>query len=872
MPTLEDVDAPVAPSTDQQGIGEAENFANTQGANTQGDSGGVEETSDKLESAIGGAPARLGKAIGGTGIAGKIKNAKRIKRILMVGGPIIGVIAAVAPILFFLMLFQSVHIKHLFIDYEFAKFNRAFTRSLDKAVREAKANGKTADIPADADPMTQLEGVSADKINELKGNSSALTEEADKARTLMQADVGPDSPGATVDTEFSIDRSVAPEDPKLSADDAEKARTKQINTDTEGQNSSVDPPEPVKDAVEKAKEDGAAGKSVEEIKANAAKNVGSKLSGLSGKASAVLFIATFGCIAQDIFVSSVKLFSKIKLAALARFAATIAKQADCQQVGACGLDNAGAVSKLFNSGGQSYTQSAGYQRASGKPVTAAGTANDLDPAMTPTNNGSGLTDQIIHVASVVSDYTGAPCKVILTPAFQVLATGVLVIAQVVLYVSGAVDFGLSDIVAAAAGGAATIVATKVGKALAADAVLHYSGLVFHGPFTPIQAGNMMDAGSKALANATFISAGGRKLSAAENQQLAQDIYHDQVVNARKQGLAYQLFSPENPYSVASLAVDQVPFTVGTAVSKFNTALATCFNPARFITSLARIGFSSPAYAAATAESNTYGQPDIGLPDSVIDKWTIADNTNWVKINILPYPDVKSKYDKCISTEYSDRVTSGDTSYCDDPNDVTAQHYAAYKLAQLSTHSLVYLNNTASHSNNNSNNGGGGGGQASSCGNAQDCAQKLLQDTHVTYSTQFGDVRGDVQSTANDIPITACSPATELSPTMMAVVLQASTKYDIDISTFITGHHCSAGKYAHASGRAFDVDRINGKAAFSDINLTVEFVKYIATIVPDGAGIGQSTCQGIKDISFPSTVVPREDACTHIHVDMGDKAP
>jgi hypothetical protein len=288
--------------------------------------------------------------------------------------------------------------------------------------------------------------------------------------------------------------------------------------------------------------------------------------------------------------------------------------------------------------------------------------------------------------------------------------------------------------------------------------------------------------------------------------------------------------------------------------------------------LPMFGFTQPAYAAAGVESNTYGIPDIGIPDSVIDKWTIEYNTTWVKNNILSSTDTKAKYDKCFDTPMADRLTTPDLDYCNDPNDLTLQHYMAYKIEQAATHALVYLNNSASNDGstiptNPPTNGGGG---ATSCGTAQQCAQKILASNRISYDP---DAKADMQATANGTPISACGLNGPLNATMLSVLLTASQKYELKITVFDSGHHC--GTTLHAVGKAFDVDSINNIDSDMLANPSVkpldqQFAQYVATLLPNGGGIGQKECMG--DLGFPSTINYFDDVCNHVHVDIGSKAP
>jgi len=640
-----------------------------------------------------------GAMIKGAAKSGVKKAAKKtlkraiFKYIFGFGIPTLGIIG----ILFFLLLFKSVHIRNIYIDYEFAKFDRAFSRRLQKAAKEAQAKGTpTTEVAADATPEEQLKGANKDAIDQIKNDPAAMEKEAKAGTDFEQTKAGV---GGETDLEFGIKRSVAPEDET----DPRKAQTAvetEIKDEIRGPKGTTGDPGPLKNAVDEANKQADAGATPEEIRAGAIKNVGSLLSGVTGKAAAALFIATMGCIARDIYVTSVDLFSQIKLSALARTAASIAKHADCHREvdNHCGLASEAAVSQMFDSATESFINTAGYQRATNQPVSYAKSNRDLDPAMEPVNHGTGLAGELMGIINSVNSVANFPglgsvCTIVLTPAFQITATISLVLAQVALAISGVADFGLSDVVLAAVTTAAQILATKAGTALAVDAVLHYSGLIFRGPFTPTQIGNMMDAGSKVMSSDACMRSGCHQLTPAQNQQLSDSIHHDQVEYAQRQGIAYRLFSPENPNSVLGLVADRVPSHVGSAVTMVQTAIINNAVPGRWLKMLGQLAAASPTTAyAATAEYQTYNLPDWGVPDSEADKYGVIENSRWVEANIDAA--TKTKFEDCFNTPMNKMLTKPgltDLAFC---NDITEPitRYRIFKLDQRASHALVVLNN------------------------------------------------------------------------------------------------------------------------------------------------------------------------------------
>jgi len=605
-------------------------------------------------------------------------------------------------ILFLLLLFQSVHIKHIFIDYEFAKFNRAFSRRLEKAASRAKAISKgsaATTVDAAADPEEQLKGANEEEMKKLADNPDALADEVELAEKFEQSSEGPTQ--ETLTDAGVGDRYVDPVDElKASTDAGGAAPEKPVDealkkvTDTiEGKPAPIDAvPDVLKESVKEAQDAAAAGKTPAEIRDISLKGFAKISSGFVGKATGPLIILTFGCIARDIYVSSQKLFAKIKLDALMRVAATTAKVADCRQEGKCGTAYEAALDSMYSTATESFTNTAGYQRATSQPVTQAGTDHDLQPAMEPVNpGGTGVMGELMNILNKVANIPGfgETCSVVLNPWFQGIATVGIIATQVIAAITGVADFGLSDVVVAAVATGASILATKIGTSLAIDAVLQYSGLLFRGPFTPTQMGNMTDAGAKAIGSDTCRRSGCHQLSAAENTQLTEAIRHDQIEYAHKQGIAYELFSQENPLSVAGLVADQIPVHPASMLTKMNTAVASILTPSRFMQFFATLVTSRPYATALAVESRTYNLPDYGIPDQQTGQYDTIENSRWVKTHVDEA--TKTKLEACSTVPYSDILTSHDYDYCNENSEMNIR-YGVFKMDQRATHALVVLNN------------------------------------------------------------------------------------------------------------------------------------------------------------------------------------
>ncbi len=390
-------------------------------------------------------------------LKGKLMSSSKTKWI--VGGTLgLGGLAGIAAILFFLILFKNVHIKTLFLDYEFAKYNRAFRNRLEQSITDPEASpsgtAESTVSPTDT-PEAAIKDMDPAKVKEIKADSSALKE------TVAQVEAFDASTGGTmgaVDGELGIETSLPDEGGKSSEEavkDTEKALKEEVGkgeTAKKAPNAAVD--EAVKDAG-KALEEGAA----PEAAAKAAS--GGFVRGMNSffsKATGPFLFATVGCIARDIYITGYKAVVGMKFSGLARSAAFVNKTADCQKQGKCSMDQIGTVAKKFDNGKESATQSAGYARATNQPVTSA--TPDLDPNLRPTPRLAGSTgnpdiDQALAIADGINSISNLPligdvCGIVLKPATQIAFAGLNIGAVVLGLVTDTVDFGASTAVQAGA--------------------------------------------------------------------------------------------------------------------------------------------------------------------------------------------------------------------------------------------------------------------------------------------------------------------------------------------------------------------------------------------------------------------------------------
>lgn len=634
------------------------------------------------------------------------------KKAFFIGGAGLGGLIGIGTIIFFLLLFKNIHIKNLFMDYEFAKFNRAFRNRLEKSITESQPTGDVDTVvDATATPVEQMAAANATEVEKLKTDVGAKEDAIRQLESLDQSTAGS---GGAIDGEWQINRSLSDETGKTDAETTTDINN-QLKEEASQAESTSDPPnQAARDAASEADNQIKAGavsgeafdRSITQAFARGLNNAVSKLQG-------PFVFATFLCIARDIFATPGHVIQKVRLEGLANQASFVAKTADCQKQGKCSMGQISAVASKFDGTvdgkSQSFTNSCGSVRASGQVATPGKNCTDLDENLRVDSHPTGIAGTLVNISNNLDGKVGigplkigAPigtvCNFILDTRTQVAAAGLNILSAVAASATGVADFGASDVATAAAQSAAAIFATKAGQALAVDAALHYGGNLFKQNFTPIQWGNIMDAGMKARAANTCRIDGCPQLTPDQNTKVSLQIHADMVREQRARGLAYRLFSPENPISTAGLLADRMPSTPQTALATIGNFFATTLNPERLAKGFfAMINPAKPAWAADTTPG-TYGIPDYGFTDTQLNQYGVKENSDWVQANMSD--SLKAKYDKCFSDSFADIVgdadinnpTAGPYGFCNDGSDVYLNHYRLYKFDQRVTHDLVLLYN------------------------------------------------------------------------------------------------------------------------------------------------------------------------------------
>jgi len=632
---------------------------------------------------------------------------------LLVGGGIGGFAATVVGIIFFLLLFKNIHIKNLFIAAEFASFNSAFGNRLEQAVNDPEAqpaaNSDGLVQPTDS-PEQTLDKISSTDLDELKGSPEAMDQAITQTESLDQDAAIGGTTASEVDPVLGIDDSIASVDGESDTQiqtDTDTAITDEVNQGLDPGASAPDAA--VSDAVTDTDTAIAADATSTGLASAAQAGFARGLSSVTSTLSGPFVTITIACIARDIFAAPGHIITAIRFQGLARSAATVNKYADCQKQSKCSLPQVADIAQKFDNSSQSFTQSCAYLRDSGE---VGSNCTELDSNYQVIPSANSIPDALVSLSNALDGHINIPiigsvhvpidtaCSILLKPAVQAIAAVVNVGGATVAAASGVADFGLSDVAIGAVEGGSAVLATTAGKALAVDAALYYGGKMFDRNFSPPDWGNLMGGGDKAMATAGCVNVGCRQLTPQENTALELQINQDVIKQNRAHGLAWQLFSPENPTSTMGLVVDKMPSSPQAATAAIGQFFGTVLSPSRITKAFfGLINPIRPAWAA-DVQADTYGIPDYGFTNAELSQWGVVENSRWVQQNIIdpagPYHAQQAGYDKCFNisqTKISDLLTN-DVGGCDSTTMQTTamEHYRIYKLDQRVTQDLALLNN------------------------------------------------------------------------------------------------------------------------------------------------------------------------------------
>ncbi len=141
------------------------------------------------------------------------------------------------------------------------------------------------------------------------------------------------------------------------------------------------------------------------------------------------------------------------------------------------------------------------------------------------------------------------------------------------------------------------------------------------------------------------------------------------------------------------------------------------------------------------------------------------------------------------------------------------------------------------------------------------------------------VYSDLLATSRNQVITngsSCGRAARVDIRLVHFLVQVTGYYRIRINNIITGHGCDSGQ--HPLGRSVDIATVTslstgaatsfgGNSGPNNLDLDRVFANYASTVLPIGAGLGQSTCPGQSSARLRAGVYFFPDVCNHQHIQV-----
>lgn len=600
------------------------------------------------------------------------------------GGAGFAILIPIVAFFFWMMLFKNVHIKNLYVTYRWAQFNRGINKALTEQLEVAKGENITpkgdADtaIPDTATPAEVVEGA-----NEAKVRNQPLEQQVTRTENTIKSVEGP---AQEVLSETGINRGVitdTPDGPDQTAEQKAKANVeKEI-----GKNGSEikDPPETLKDAIEQTRD----ADNPEKVAAETAEGVvngSGRFAQFVRDVQGPLVIATFYCIFRDIYVTSKDQINKVLSGGAIGVAQELNKTADCQQLGECSLNQAGAVSQKFDSGDQSFTESCGYNRAAQNPSSDCEEIKSSFTIASIYDKAPGALAPTLKIADVALDppefkipATGvkigaeAPCKTIMDTKFQAIM-GIVGLAGVVATAPEGEGWAIAGQVAKR--GLITAAATSGGKALIVNAILTLSGNRFKN-LNPIDMGNLTDMGNLAIASGTCRQAGCVKATPEQARVLNEEYRTERIAANKKRSTISKLFDTNNSDSVIARTALNTPTNPNAIIGRVGSIFANITNPIKLSRSVGSNTLAlsgSRAFAAESLNDNPYNI-DTYVPAPVLYKYSSKDlNAFYKGLDATTKSTLEETYKKCNSGSVITAITSHTNSDCESES---YKKYAGY---------------------------------------------------------------------------------------------------------------------------------------------------------------------------------------------------
>jgi hypothetical protein len=375
-----------------------------------------------------------------------------------------------------------------------------------------------------------------------------------------------------------------------------------------------------------------------------------------------------------------------------------------------------------------------------------------------------------------------------------------------------------------------------------------------------------DVGGNAVAHRMQ---GGKRLTPAETTAIREEEEMKFQAQFATLPLRERLFSTENHYSLASQVAMALPSsTSGVAQSTFATLLTSPL--ASLADSMASVFTLSKKAKAQSTVTSFHGISQYGIPKTHPVFAPNADPVQYWEDNCAN--GKAEKIGQAYNTEKSQASEMGDPEmqqlvakygFVLNPKSMEAENDEAnpcFLLKSVAGYDQLPVV------------GSSGSPITGACIDVKSCAQALLA-MNGNQLTIYPEAVKDLEASAAGTPITACSRPPSLNLSLLQLLVSLAGTYKYRINYFVSGHSCDGG--FHPVGRAVDLDGVNGEEANNmpgqfRQNPLADFGRNVMVALPPGGGLGQKQCF----VDVGSTTGKRffNDACNHIHVDVGANAP
>ena len=186
-----------------------------------------------------------------------------------------------------------------------------------------------------------------------------------------------------------------------------------------------------------------------------------------------------------------------------------------------------------------------------------------------------------------------------------------------------------------------------------------------------------------------------------------------------------------------------------------------------------------------------------------------------------------------------------------------------------------------------------GGSDLALGNAQEMAQKLLDNENIILNDES---RGAMQKFADTgVAINGCGERFAINPLLSWIMVKNAEKYKVTVNNFgfTEDRHlgCESGGYQHPRGNAVDLNSIEALDGSGTSNLsfgggeldvitkyTADWMNGLAEKEPTRGRVGQIGCGGFNMLSHPDRSkwegpdgnLHFNDSCNHLHIEAADR--